>query len=90
MDIGPVNHEVDFCKVYDMETKEKVERILLKNSFPILWNGKSKGVGGLFFFRKPREKSACIFRIHSDEVSRAKELLKPVLGSKLKETGGKA
>ena len=32
MDIGPVNHEVDFCKVYDMETKEKVERILLKNS----------------------------------------------------------
>ncbi len=31
MDIGTVNHEVDFCKVYDMETKEKVERILLKN-----------------------------------------------------------
>ena len=31
MDIGSVNHEVAFCKVYDMATKEKVERILLKN-----------------------------------------------------------
>lgn len=90
MDIGPVNHEVDFCKVYDMETKEKVERILLKNSISYFVEWEDKGMGGLFFFRKPREKSACIFRIHSDEVSRAKELLKLVLGSKLKETGGKA
>ncbi len=31
MDIGSVNHEVAFCKVYDLATKEKVERILLKN-----------------------------------------------------------
>ena len=45
-----------------------------------------KGLGGLFVFRKPREKSACVFRIHSDEVARAKELLKSVLGSKVKET----
>ena len=67
MDIGPVNHEVDFCKVYDMETKEKVERILLKNSISYFVEWEDKGVGGLFFFRKPREKSACIFRIHSDE-----------------------
>lgn len=89
MDIGPVNHEVDFCKVYDMETKEKVERILLKNSISYFVEWEEKGMGSLFF-RKSRDKSACIFRIHSDEVPRAKELLRPVLGSKLKETGGKA
>lgn len=86
MDIGAVNHEVAFCKVYDMATKEKVERILLKNRISYYVDWEDKGLGGLFVFRKPREKSACVFRIHSDEVARAKELLKSVLGSKVKET----
>lgn len=75
-----------FCKVYDMATKEKVERILLKNRISYYVDWEDKGLGGLFVFRKPREKSACVFRIHSDEVARAKELLKSVLGSKVKET----
>ena len=43
-----------------------------------------KGLGGLFMFRKPKDKTACVFRIHSDEVARARELLKSVLGSKSK------
>ena len=46
MDIGPVNHEVDFCKVYDMETKEKVERILLKNSISYFVD--AENTGGFF------------------------------------------
>lgn len=29
--LGTVNNEVDFCKVYDMGTKEQIERILLAN-----------------------------------------------------------
>ncbi len=90
MDIGSVNHEVAFCKVYDMATKEKVERILLKNRISYYVEWEDKGLGGLFLFRKkPKDKTAaCVFRIHSDEVARAKELLKSVLGSKAKETGG--
>ena len=83
-----VNHEVDFCKVYDMETKEKVERILLKNRISYFVEWEEKGLNSLLFFRKPRGKSACIFRIHSDEVPKAKQLLAPVLGSKIKGTGG--
>ncbi len=71
MDIGTVNHEVDFCKVYDMETKEKVERILLKNRISYFVEWEEKGLNSLLFFRKPRGKSACIFRIHSDEVPKA-------------------
>ena len=82
MDIGSVNHEVDFCKVYDMETKEKVERILLKNGISFFAEWEEKGLGSLFFFRNPKEKAACIIRIHSDEVPKAKELLKSVLGAK--------
>lgn len=88
MDIGSVNHEVAFCKVYDMATKEKVERILLKNRISYFVEWEEKGLGGLFLFRKPKDKTACVFRIHSDEVARARELLKPVLGSKAKETDG--
>ena len=88
MDIGSVNNEVAFCKVYDMATKEKVERILLKNRISYFVEWEDKGLGGLFLFRKPKDKTACVFRIHSDEVARARELLKPVLGSKAKETDG--
>ena len=87
MDIGSVNHEVAFCKVYDMATKEKVERILLKNRISYYVEWEDKGFGGLFMFRKPKDKTACVFRIHSDEVARAKELLRSVLGSKAKEAG---
>ena len=88
MDIGSVNHEVAFCKVYDMATKEKVERILLKNRISYFVEWEDKGLGGLFLFRKPKDKTACVFRINSDEVARARELLKTVLGSKAKETDG--
>ena len=88
MDIGTVNHEVDFCKVYDMETKEKVERILLKNRISYFVEWEEKGLNSPLFFRKPTGKSVCLFRIHSDEVPKAKQLLAPVLGSKIKGTGG--
>ena len=89
MDIGSVNHEVAFCKVYDMATKEKVERILLKNriSYDVEWE--EKGFGGLFMIRKPKGRTACVFWLHSDEVARARELLRSVLGSKKKETAEK-
>ena len=84
MDIGPINHEVEFCRVHDNATREKIERIFLKNGISYFIEWENKGLTG-FFMRKPREKSACIFRIHSDEVARAKELLKPILGSKRKK-----
>ena len=89
MDIGSVNHEVAFCKVYDMATKEKVERILLKNRISYYVEWEDKGFGGLFMFRKPKGRTACVFRIHSDEVARARELLRSALGSKKKETAEK-
>ena len=89
MDIGSVNHEVAFCKVYDMATKEKVERILLKNRISYYVEWEDKGFGGLFMFRKPKGRTAWVFRIHSDEVARARELLRSVLGSKKKETAKK-
>ncbi len=86
MDIGSINHEVEFCKVYDTATREKVERVLLRNGISYYIEWEEKGLAGLLFRKK--EKAACVFRIHSDEVPRAKELLKSVLGTKAKKKRG--
>lgn len=77
---GPINNEVDFCKVYDMETKEKIEKILLANRISYCCHFEDEGILQKFFFMKPRDKTVCIFRIHDEEVDHAKELVRSVLG----------
>lgn len=81
----PVNNEVDFCKVYDMDTKEKIEKILLANRISYCCHFEDKGILQKFFFVKPGEKTVCIFRIHDEEVPRAKELVRSVLGESRKK-----
>ena len=74
--LGTVNNEVDFCKVYDMGTKEQIERILLANRISYSCRfSKLFGVG---------EKALCTVRIHDEEVPRAKRLVASVLGNKNK------
>ena len=81
--LGTVNNEVDFCKVYDMGTKEQIERILLLAN-RISYSAVSEKQG---FFSKlfgVGEKALCTFRIHDEEVPRAKRLVASVLGNKNK------
>ena len=75
----PVNNEVDFCKVYDMETKAKVEKILLANRISYCCRFEDRSILNLL---RSGEKTVCIFRIHDAEVARARELVKSVLGEK--------
>lgn len=82
---GTVNNEVDFCRVYDMAMKEKIEKILLKNRISYCVHFEEKGILQRFFFTKPAEKTACVFRINDAEVPRAKELVRAVLGEKKKK-----
>ncbi len=84
MDIGAVNHEVDFLKAYDLATKEKVEKVLLKHRISYFIEWEDRRLGGLF--RKPGNHCTCMFRIHSDEVPRAKQLLTEELDLKAKGT----
>lgn len=81
----PVNNEVDFCRVYDMETKKKIEKILLDNRISYCCHFEDKGILQKFFFTKPGEKIACVFRIHDEEVPRAKKLVRSVLGDNKKK-----
>ena len=72
----------DFCKVYDMGTKEQIERILLANRISYSCRFEKQG-----FFSKlfgVGEKALCTFRIHDEEVPRAKRLVASVLGNKNK------
>lgn len=85
--LGTVNNEVDFCKVYDMGTKEQIERILLANRISYSCRFEKQG-----FFSKlfgVGEKALCTFRIHDEEVPRAKRLVASVLGNKNKRKGDK-
>lgn len=82
---GPVNNEVDFCKVYDLQTKEKIEKILLANRISYCCHFEEKGILQKFFYAKPNQNTACIFRIHDEEVPRAKELVRSVLGESKKK-----
>ena len=80
--LGTVNNEVDFCKVYDMGTKEQIERILLANRISYSCRFEKQG-----FFSKlfgVGENALCTFRIHDEEVPRAKRLVASVLGNKNK------
>ena len=81
--LGTVNNEVDFCKVYDLATKEKIERILLANRISYCCHFDDKGFLQKLF--SPVQKTVCTFRIHDEEVPRAKELVRSVLGESKKK-----
>lgn len=80
---GPVNNEVDFCRVYDLETKKKIEKILLDNRISYCCHFEDKGIFQKLL--KPNQNTACIFRIHDEEVPRAKKLVRSVLGDSRKK-----
>ena len=77
-----VNNEVDFCKVYDMETKNKVEKILLANRISYCCRFEDRGLLNKIPLFGSAEKIVCVFRIHDAEVPRAKKLVSSVLGEK--------
>lgn len=81
---GPVNNEVDFCRVYDQETRKKIEKILLDNRISYCCHFEDKGFLQKFFFTKSSQNTACVFRIHDEEVPRAKKLVRSVLGDSKK------
>jgi len=86
----PVNNEVDFCKVYDMETKEKVEKILLANRISYCCRFEDRNILQRLMLLSSGEKMVCVFRIHDEEVERAKQLVGSVLGeTKKKKKDGK-
>lgn len=76
--MGSFNREVPFCKVYSIDSKDKLEKIFLKNriSYFIEWQEKS-------FFKRvlgggSKEKTVFTIRINEADVDRARELVQGI------------
>ena len=80
------NREVAFCKVYSMESKEKLEKIFLKNriSYFIEWQDKSFWQR-MFESDGRKEKTVYIIRINEEDVERAKELVQGIDSVKIRK-----
>lgn len=79
------NREVSFCKVYSMDSKEKLEKIFLKNriSYFIEWQERPL-LSRMFGSDRHKEKNIFIIRINEADVEKATELVQDIESVKLR------
>ncbi len=78
------NREVSFCRVYSLESKEKLEKLFLENriSYFIEWQERS------FFsriFGSEKQKNVFTIRINEADVEKATELARGIDSVKFKK-----
>lgn len=83
------DREVAFCKVYSLESKEKLERLFLKNriSYFIEWQDKSLWQR-LTGKEKTKEKNVFTIRINEADVEKARELVSGMESVKIRKMDG--
>lgn len=81
------NREVAFCKVYSLESKEKLEKVFLRNriSYFIQWQDKSF-LQRIFGKESSKEKNVFTIRINEADVERARNLVQGMESVKLRKT----
>ena len=84
---GMFNREVAFCKVYRLESKEKLEKLLLKNriSYFIEWQDRSF-IQRVLGRDNTKEKNVFTIRINEADVERARELVQGIESVKIRRT----
>ena len=80
------NREVPFCRVYSLESKEKLEKLFLRNriSYFIEWQDRSF-LSRLLKGENQKEKTTFTIRINEADVERATELVKGLESVKLRK-----
>lgn len=86
MDDKVFNREVSFCKVYSLESKQKLEKLFLQNriSYFIEWQDKSF-ISRLLGGDSQKEKTVYIIRINEADVERATQLVKDLDSVKIRK-----
>lgn len=81
------HREVAFCKVYSLDSKEKLEKLFLQNriSYFIEWQDKPL-LQRLMNKDNVKEKNVFTIRINEADVDRAKELVSGLESVKLRKT----
>ena len=79
------NHEIPFCKVYGMESKDKLEKLFLKNriSYFIEWQERSFLAR---LFGNDKQKNIFTIRINEADVEKATELVRGIDSVRLRKT----
>lgn len=80
------NREVSFCKVYSLESKQKLEKLFLQNriSYFIEWQDKSF-LSRLLRGENQKEKTVFIIRINEADIEKATALVQGLESVKIKK-----
>lgn len=86
MDDKVFNREVSFCKVYSLESKQKLEKLFLQHriSYFIEWQDKSF-ISRLLGGDSQKEKTVFVIRINEADVERATQLVQDLDSVKIRK-----
>ncbi|MCD7724181.1 MAG: hypothetical protein LUI12_01280 [Clostridiales bacterium] len=76
------NHEIPFCKVYSVESKDKLEKLLLSNRISFCIECQEKGLWERFFHGSSR-KNVFTVRINEADSVRARNLVEGIESVKI-------
>jgi len=78
-----VNNETPFCRAFNLNTKEKLEKIFYRNriSFYVRWE--ERNLFKRMFNKESKERLIFTFFIHADEIDHALPLVKDLQDIKL-------
>lgn len=69
------NHEIPFCKVYSLESKEKLEKKLVENRISFFVEWQEKKLWQRFFGDGPASKNVFTIRINEADTTLARGLV---------------
>lgn len=68
------NHEISFCKVYNVESKDKLERLFVSNRISFFVEWQEKSFWERFFGRVGENREVFTIHINEADTLRAKDL----------------
>lgn len=69
------NHEIPFCKVYSIESKDKLEKLLVNNRISFFIEWQEKRLWQRLFDNMSSEKNVFTIRINEADSTLAKDLV---------------
>lgn len=72
------NHEIPFCKVYSVESKDKLEKIFLSNRISFFVEWQEKKLWERFFSNDSSEKNVFTIRINEADSVLARNLVEGI------------
>ncbi len=72
------NHEIPFCKVYSLESKDKLQKLLLSNRISFFVEWQENRIWSRLFSHRNSEKNVFTIRINEADSLLAKDLVEGI------------